>query len=160
MKAAQKITEAQENVNTTWLVIVNQKFLVRIIANTAGAAEHKILDNVTCIKSALAFDPIKEATFYAWAYAECEVISYAELCNKANNLFANRCENLNELLDEQMHYEAEVKRLEEKLAEAKADLADIAAQAKEFSTKYHLRGYTSKERIAELRLSTAEGRHD
>ena len=159
MKSTQK-RQAEIKANTTWLVIVNKKYLVKVDGCSAIMAEHKILDNVTCIKSALAFDPVKEAAFYAWAYAECEVISYAELCNKANNLYANRCENYNELLDEKWHYEAEVKRLEEKLAQERANLADVTARESEFAEKYFMRGYTSKERIAELRASTAEGRHD
>lgn len=68
-----------------YIVMVNQKYLVSVEAESAGGAEHKILDNVFYgIKTCQAFT-LKElgTDFFRGCAERCETISYSELFNKA-----------------------------------------------------------------------------
>lgn len=64
-----------------YVVIVNQKYLVSVEANTHGGAEHKILDDIhygveTC--QAFTIEEMRTDTFKALV-ENCETISYAEM---------------------------------------------------------------------------------
>ena len=68
-----------------YIVVVNQKYLVSVEANTHGGAEHKILDNIyygveTC--QAFAIEEMATDTFRALA-ENCETISYDEMLNRS-----------------------------------------------------------------------------
>ena len=68
-----------------YIVMVNQKYLVSVEAESAGGAEHKILDNVFYgINTCQAFT-LKElgTDFFRCCAETCETISYVELFNKA-----------------------------------------------------------------------------
>lgn len=67
-----------------FVVVVNQKYLVSVEANTHGGAEHKILDNVHYgVETCLAFKIEEMATETFRALAEnCETISYDEMLKK------------------------------------------------------------------------------
>ena len=68
-----------------YIVMVNQKYLVTVEAETAGGAEHKILDNVFYgIEACQAFT-LKElgTDFFRGCAESCETISYSELFDKA-----------------------------------------------------------------------------
>jgi hypothetical protein len=78
-----------------FIVIVNQKYLVTVEANTHGGAEHVILDTVYYgIKTCQAFtvDEIVTDTFKALA-ENCETISYAEMLEKSK-LYKETLNNL------------------------------------------------------------------
>lgn len=98
-----------------FLVIVNQKYLVNVEANTHGGAEHIILDNVYHgIKTCQAFTIAETITDTFKAMVEnCETISYGEMLEKSklyqetlNNLerakkiAKNEKEQINDLLQQ------------------------------------------------------------
>lgn len=68
-----------------YVVIVNQKYLVSVEANTHGGAEHKILDNVYYgVETCQAFKIEEMATDTFKALAEnCETISYDEMVKRS-----------------------------------------------------------------------------
>ena len=68
-----------------YIVMVNQKYLVTVEAETACGAEHKILDNVFYgIETCQAFT-LKElgTDFFRGCAESCETISFSELFDKA-----------------------------------------------------------------------------
>ena len=68
-----------------FMVVVNQKYLVSVEANTHGGAEHKILDNIYCgIETCLAFTIEETATdIFKTLVENCETISYTEMLEKS-----------------------------------------------------------------------------
>lgn len=63
-----------------YLVVVNQKYIVSVEAESACGAEHVILDNISGTEGAQAFDrkSIKTETF-TWYLENCETVSYETL---------------------------------------------------------------------------------
>ena len=83
-----------------YIVIVNQKYLVTVEANTHGGAEHKILDNVYYgVETCQAFTIAETSTDIFRALVEnAETISYTEMLEKSrlyketlNNLEQAKC---------------------------------------------------------------------
>lgn len=106
-----------------YIVIVNQKYLTTVDANTHGGAEHKILDNVffgieTC--QAFRIEEMTTDTFKALA-ENCETISYAELKEKAK-VYEETLTEIEKTKDRIEKREKEVQEYLIKLDKAKADL--------------------------------------
>lgn len=78
-----------------YVVIVNQKYLVSVEANTHGGAEHKILDNIYYgIETCQAFKLEEMVTDVFKALAQnCETISYAEMLQKSK-LYKETLDNI------------------------------------------------------------------
>lgn len=135
-----------------FFVVVNRKYMVMVQAETNGGAEHKILDNISCAESSLAFDPVEESQHYGWAFAECQVMSFEELIQKDRRTVGERIERYNELLSTADEIQAEVKSLEEKLEAAKADWKEAKEEAEAYRRKFNLKpGYTAREKIEALK---------
>lgn len=94
-----------------YAVIVNQKFLVTVEANTHGGAEHKILDNVyygieTC--QAFTIDEMTTDVFKALV-ENCETISYDEMVKRSKDYKAT----LDEIKEDNEMVEKYTKQLNE-----------------------------------------------
>lgn len=94
-----------------FLVIVNQKYLVTVEANTHGGAEHKILDNIHYgIETCQAFTIAEMVTDTFKAMVEnCETISYDEMV-KRSELYK---ETLDEIKDDNERIEKYTQQLNE-----------------------------------------------
>lgn len=106
-----------------YIVIVNQKHLVTVDANTHGGAEHKILDDIffgieTC--QAFTIEEMTTDTFKALA-ENCETISYAELKEKSKT-YEETLTEIEKTKDKIENREKEVQEYLIKLDKAKADL--------------------------------------
>lgn len=104
-----------------YLVMVNQKYLVTVEANTNGGAEHKILDNVYYgIETCQAFSPEEMKTeFFRSCFEHCETISYSELYDKAA-AYKKISQEIAEEKTKKEEYQKQIENLKEaiKLAES------------------------------------------
>lgn len=103
-----------------YLVIVNQKYLVSVEANTNGGAEHRVLDLFpypSVIHSCQAFSQESMKTeFFSNSAINCETISYSELVSRADHCKQLRDEE--SILDNVISQgSAEIETLREKLVE-------------------------------------------
>ncbi len=94
-----------------FMVVVNQKYLVNVEANTHGGAEHKILDDIhygieTC--QAFTFEEMTTDTFKALA-ENCETISYDEMVKRSKDYKAT----LDEIKEDNEIVEKYTKQLNE-----------------------------------------------
>lgn len=99
-----------------FMVMVNRKYLVMVEAQTAGGAEHVILDNVYYgVETCQAFSLKEMATeFFRSCAEECETVSYEELMEKGK-AYKNA-------LDSKKKYEALVKEYEKTVRELSAKI--------------------------------------
>ncbi len=138
-----------------FMVIVNEKLMTMVEADGYGEAEHKVLTDIYYgMKTALAFNPATESHLYGWAYNDCKFVSYELLMAKAKAYAAKLYEIENEILDGIESAEKEVKRLEERLFFAKADLDCRKENYRQFQIEHGGEagyGRTSQEKIDELR---------
>lgn len=113
-----------------YLVVVNQKYIVSIEANSACSAEHKILDNMDGIEGAQAFDnkAIKTETFQ-WYMQNCETVSYNEML-QISQKYTEACKVYAVAIEEEKMVKAEIERLQKMLEEAQHDLANKAWNTK------------------------------
>lgn len=106
-----------------YVVIVNQKYLVSVEANTHGGAEHKILDNVyygvkTC--QAFTIEEMSTDTFKALA-ENCETISYDEMLEKGK-VYKETLDAMRENRANAEEYNAQVQELYKKIELAKDNM--------------------------------------
>ena len=111
-----------------FMVMVNNKFMVSVEAESNLAAEHKFLDDIyDGMQSALAFDKESMKTdHFRGCLLGCETISFNEL-KKMSDAYRNQWHTLAECKGESDTAEAKVKMLEKQLAEAK----EVALHAKQ-----------------------------
>lgn len=143
-----------------YMVVVNNKYLVKVMATSDGGAEHKILDNVRYTTTALAFDPITESKNYGWAYGETiRAISFEELCNLSNRRLADAYEQMNNTLSEHSAIERHIKDLERQIAESQEYLLELRSDMDNLHNDYGAAPrYTSAEEIRKLQESEATNR--
>ena len=138
-----------------FMVIVNEKLMTMVEADSYGAAEHKVLTDIYYgMKTALAFDPATESHLYGWAYNDCKFVSYELLMAKAKDYAARLYEQENEILDNIWKAKQKVKELEDQLFFAKSDLDCQEQNYKQFKIEHGGEagyGRTSQEKIEELR---------
>lgn len=105
-----------------YLVVVNQKYIVKVVAESAGGAEHAILDNIDGIQYAQAFTA-KELTTSTFEYYldTCSTISYAELKQIAADYEATR-KDVAAAKEELRKREAELEAAREALDLAQANV--------------------------------------
>lgn len=110
-----------------YIVMVNQKHLVTVEAETSGGAEHKILDDVYYgIETCQAFSLNELSTdFFKGCAEKCETISYSELFDKAKR-YKDLLDAIEAEEEELSEYRKRVKNLEEqiKLQEMNVDISD------------------------------------
>lgn len=117
-----------------FMVTVNNKYIVMVESTSNGGAEHIVLDNVKNAKSALAFDIEAGETqweLFQTALKDMEVISIDELKQKDSDAQRRKMLSMNELAEEQLYYQNEIKRLEEQLARTKSELETTNLNIKE-----------------------------
>lgn len=104
-----------------YMVVVNQKFMVAVEANSALAAEHEIINNFAGIDGAQAFDreAMKTDTF-AGFLMDCETISLGELKDKADKYEA--------ALKEEATAELKVENMQEAIERAEAQLSKMRSE--------------------------------
>lgn len=138
-----------------FMVIVNEKLMTMVEADSYGAAEHKVLTDIYYgMKTALAFDPATESHLYGWAYNDCKFVSYELLMSEARKYAAKLFEQENDILDGIEEAERKVKDLEEKLFFAKADLECRKDNYRQFQIEHGGEagyGRKSQKEIDELR---------
>lgn len=107
-----------------FVVMVNQKYLVTVEANTAGGAEHKILDNIYYgIETAQAFKAEEMRTeFFMSCFEKCETISYSELMDKAAE-YKKATEEKDAQLNKIVECLNKINALENEIKKAKNDLS-------------------------------------
>lgn len=107
---------------TTFMVVVNRKYIVKVEAETNGGAEHKILDNYNGTMYAQAFNhkELMTETFVHF-FETCQTISLNELETIANNYDA-AWKAVGEAMDALREQECAVKELERQLEIAKSNL--------------------------------------
>lgn len=113
-----------------FMVMVNNKFMVSVEAESNLAAEHKILDDIyDGMQSALAFDKESMKTdHFRGCLLGCETISFNEL-KKMSEAYRNQWAKVSECCKAVDAAEEAVEDLEKRLAEAK-ELALHARQAR------------------------------
>jgi len=113
-----------------FMVMVNNKFMVSVEAESNLAAEHKILDDIyDGMQSALSFDKETMKTdHFRGCLMGCETISFNEL-KKMSEAYRNQWAKYSECCRAVEAAEATVEDLEKRLAEAK-ELALHASQAR------------------------------
>lgn len=106
-----------------FMVIVNQKYLVTVEANTHGGAEHKILDNVYYgIQTCQAFSMSELSTDIFKSLAEdCETIGYSELFDKAKE-HKKTIEEIKAENDKIAAYKKQIEAMEKRMAEIKSEI--------------------------------------
>ena len=124
-----------------FMVVVNNKYIVAVESTSNGGAEHVVLDNTKNSKSALAYDI--EAGETKWdmfqsALQNLEVVSFEDLKLKDRKAEVKKMKYMNELMEEEMFYKSEIKRLEEKLQNAKQDLQDAQQRITETERKANI----------------------
>ena len=119
-----------------FIVMVNQKYLVSVEANTNGGAEHKILDNVYYgIETCQAFSPEEMKTeFFRSCFEECETISYSELFDKAKEYKRLQDEKEAEK-DKIAKYRKQIEDLQEALMIARSGIDNCDNNIKELAHK-------------------------
>lgn len=137
-----------------FMVMVNRKFMVKVQAESACAAEHKILDGIYVgIQTALAFDrEDMKGDYFQNCLMDCETISYAELDTHAHILahiqkhaeeqranicaideeIARLCARIEELNAEKAAAEAQLDHLKAEAEDANAYMG----ASREFGTGY------------------------
>lgn len=106
-----------------FMVVVNQKYLVTVEAQTEGSAEHVILDDVyygieTC--QAFSINSLQTDTFTAFA-KDCETVSLAELKEKAKK-YQEKCKRIEKTKDKIASYKKAMNQHERAIQEIKASL--------------------------------------
>lgn len=122
-----------------FMVMVNRKFMVKVQAESACAAEHKILDGIYVgIQTALAFDrEDMKGDYFQNCLMDCETISYAELDGYANNLAhiqkhaGEERANLCAIDGEIARMRTRIEELEAEKAAAEANLDHLRAEAED-----------------------------
>ena len=132
------------------MVAVNNKYIVAVESTSNGGAEHIVLDNVKNAKSALAYDIEAGETqweMFQTALKNMEVISIEELKQKDKEAQRRKMLAMNELAEERLYYEQEIKRLEEQLAKTKGELETTNLNIKEVEKESGMkcRFYNEKE---------------
>lgn len=112
-----------------FMVMVNRKYMVRVQAESACAAEHKILDGIYVgIQTALAFNrEDMKGDYFQNCMMDCETISYAELDKHAYNL-AHIQKHAGEVRANICAIDGEIARLRARIEELDADRAAAEAQ--------------------------------
>lgn len=135
-----------------FMVTVNNKYIVAVECTSNGGAEHIVLDNVRNAKSALAFDIEAGETqweMFQTALKDMEIISIDELKQKDKEVQRQKMLAMNELAEEQLYYENEIKRLEAKLTEAKSNLEARKLNIKEAEREREIKcRFYSQEELA------------
>lgn len=105
-----------------FLTVANQKFILAVEANSALAAEHKLLDELDGIEGAQAFDSqaIKTDTF-AGFMTDGVTVSFKELKEISDN-YSDKCSKLAIALEVEKMQKLEVERLTRELEAAKEEL--------------------------------------
>ena len=94
-----------------YMVMVNQKYMVTVEANSLCGAEHVILDNIDGIEGAQAFDAKGMATqFFADMMQNCETVSYSELL-EISARYTEACREMGKLKETLSDMESEITRL-------------------------------------------------
>lgn len=125
---------------TTFMVVVNQKYIVKVEAETDGGAEHKVLDNYTGVLYAQAFNKneLNTDTFKHF-FETCEPISLRELGQIAKD-YSEAWDAVREAMETVNEQERKVRDLENELKMAKSNL-EIArfnqAQARNVAETYN-----------------------
>lgn len=98
-----------------YMVVVNQKFIVAVEANTNSGAEHMILDTLDGIEVAQAFtaEELNTDTF-KWFLENGITISHRELHELSAN-YTNACKEWADMVDEETAVVHEIASLEKKL---------------------------------------------
>lgn len=106
-----------------YMVVVNQKFIVAVEANTNGGAEHMILDTLDGIEVAQAFtaEELNTDTF-KWFLENGETISYRGLHMLSEN-YTDTCRALADKQEGAKAVADEIARLEKQLEELRQDKA-------------------------------------
>lgn len=126
-----------------YFVIVNQKYLVTVDADTAGGAEHKILDDIYYgIKGCQAFNT-KELKTDAFRdmVENCSTISFNELLEQSK-LYKTTLDYIDELThkcskcDDKILYNNEmITKCKSNIEEAENDKLDLKLRIKELHNK-------------------------
>lgn len=111
-----------------FMVMVNNKFMVSVEAESNLAAEHRILDDIyDGMQSALSFDmDTMKTDHFRGCLMGCETISFSEL-KKMSEAYRDQWHTFAECKGESDTAEAKVRMLEKQLAEAK----EVALHAKQ-----------------------------
>lgn len=106
-----------------YVVIVNQKYLVSVEAQSHGGAEHKILDNVYYgVETCQAFTIKEMATDIFRALAEtCETISYDEML-KMGELYKETLDEIKENEIKVENYNKQITELYQQIELAKDNM--------------------------------------
>ena len=111
-----------------YLVVVNQKYIVSVEANSNGGAEHRVLDAFDGIWTAQAFMMSELGTDTFKHYAEtCETISMSELEAKCNG-YKRAWEIVGEKNDAVYRCKLRIKEAEKALEDLKEELEMKQAQ--------------------------------
>lgn len=120
-----------------YMVILNGRLMIPVNAYSHEDAEHIVLSTGSHgIHTAIAFDPATQSCEYAWAYGQCEIMSFNEFVKKTFQQRAWALETHNVLLDEQERCDHNVSVIEEQLKLARAEAAKAHAAVQTFSSKY------------------------
>ena len=106
-----------------YLVVVNRKYIVSVEANSAGGAEHKILDGIHYgIETCQAFSPAETGTdMFKWFLETSETISMDELMERGKR-YAEKLENITYLSADLAKKEKEIAKLAEHVETIKKEL--------------------------------------
>lgn len=106
-----------------YLVVVNQKYIVAVEAESELGAEHKILDDIYYgITGAQAFDQksIRTDCFY-WLMQDCKTVSYEEL-EKMSKSYKEAQETLEQREQELKEAQKRMKELQEQMTALQTEI--------------------------------------
>lgn len=122
-----------------FMVMVNRKYMVNVQAESACAAEHKILDGIYVgIQTALAFSRgDMKGDYFQNCLMDCETVSFAELDMRAHSLASIQKHagkvraNICAIDGEIARLRARIEELEAEKAAAEANLDHLKAEAED-----------------------------
>lgn len=120
-----------------YIVMVNQKYLVSVEAESAGGAEHKILDNVYYgIETCQAFNMKELGTdFFRGCAESCETISYSELFNKSR-YYKEISDDIEREKDKIACYTKQIEDLREDIMHAENGISTCTESLKDLHHKF------------------------
>lgn len=120
-----------------YMVVLNGRLMIPVNAYSAEEAERIVLSTgCNGIHAAVAFDPATQGSEYAWAYRQCDIISFNEYVKKAFEQRAWALETHNYLLDEQERCNNNVAKIEAQLQRARAEAEKARTAVQMFTSKY------------------------
>ena len=120
-----------------YFVVVNQKYIVKVKANSACGAERVVLDEFNGIRGAQAFGVNEIATdCFAHFMKTCDTISMKEL-RTMSDAYDARCTALSKAMDRVRALKDHIVDAEKALEIMKAELAASEAECRDYEPLVH-----------------------